>query len=425
MEESWASKNKRQREYFHHVVNLDKIYSQDQQRKKIEETIQFMKRISTNRQSTLVNERSAANKSIEQENNQQEKKIKESGDHYTKFVLRPQIGLIEHSLAYGGIGTSTINHFEVQRTHQQKRIDLENKRIGQRLHFITSSFTQESLKRKTNVHRSFKDLSKSKKTVDELGGYMNLDRIGVSPQFKNRTLKGFTFKSSPDKLSLMIGQEVSKEDIENMLGALEKKKKAYYDQFKPAVWRMEGSKGGISKSSFAQSQVLPDVITPSSRSVNHFSKDDTKKSTADLASITQHSKELKRKGEEERAYIKRRLQEEEENSRQEFKVLASHLFAEEVAGTKMIVFNFEVKSTEPFTNFFVAANNITSFVNIGKKGSISIPWKSVFNDTIIELEFMTQQGKSERVAFDISKRNPRLGLTTLTGYQLTASVHIN
>ena len=424
IEESWVSKNKRKREYFNHVTNLDKIYTEHQQKKKIGETIDFLKRIGNSRQSTLTNERTAMIKNIQQENVMQEKLIKESGDHYINFVLRPQIGLKEHSLAYGGIGTASINHYAVQREHQQKKIQNENKKFGQRLHFISSSFTQEALKRKTVSLKYIKDESKPK-PINIKDSYMNLDQIGVSSEYKNRTLKGTKFKNANDKLSLVLGKQADKKEIENMLAVLEERKKAYYSQFMP---RKLGSKDSISqtirksskRSDFDPSRSLPKLVTPSKSmysSKDHVMNDE-------LAAVVKHSNDIARKGREERAILKRRLIEEEEKSRLEFKALANLLFKEEVADSKMVQFDFEVKSTEVFTNFFVAVIGIQGPVNIGRNGHISIPWKSVVDNSIIELEFTTQQNNSERILFDISKRQPRITFKTLTCYQLSASVYI-
>lgn len=436
MEESWASKNKREREYFHHVVNLDRIYAETEKKKKIGQTIEFFKRIKKSKMTTLNNERNAENHRIEKENHIIERVMSDNQEHYLAHVLRPQIGLSEPTILCNSSMSPShkINHLQVNRERRNKKINEENKMIASRLKFITSSFSTDASKTHFKNYlqaRPIKHPADSHKTntMENRTGLHLIDSDGMTEQFRNRVIKGVSFKEGGDKFKMILGKQLDREALKLMLDNIQKRKEEYESQYMPPRKKVIECKSktnnsvskvsiGIQKDKFSRSNSHASLTATKplgKSSTTDYSSEKTVKISVDKLNKLKEARELE---------IKRKREAEDLEIREDFKKMAPHLFPKEDVSKKKVVFAFDVKSNAQFHNFYVSVNGASKFENIGKKGSISIPWASVIEDPLIQLEFMTSQGKSEIVQFDLSKRHSKLELSKLEGFKLSATVDV-
>lgn len=430
MEDSWAARHKRKRDYFHHVVSLDKIYTDEQQKAKIKQTIEFMQKRSYQKLSTLANERYSMNKSIINENSMIDKKINEKTDHYAEHVLRPQIGRSEPTLLSNAVfGQPTpLNHPKVKRETEGKRIVRANKKLVSRLKFITSSFSQDMLKSTFKNHikprrvRNEVEISKQVNLCGRTGG-VQIDTNGMTEKFKERVFKGVTFRHHPDPFKLYLGKSIPMQDMYEMLEELKGRRKMYESRFLPETSLRQTTKPNQSTSnlmSTVQSQYIPLKREQSDPSIQEAEEKKVSTFTPKRA-----RKPVNIEIAEKHELLKQRKLDEEEKDRVEFVQIAHGLFRPDVACEKKVVFSFKIKSATPFSNFYVTAQGLTSYQNIASKGDFEIPWSLALDNPVIELEFMTQVGSTETVKFDLMKRHQKISLSKLEGYKVTVAVSVN
>lgn len=431
MEESWATRNKKQREFFHHVAHLDKIYADDQQRKRIEQTINYFKRMSHHRTSSLANERETVCKSIREENQSMSKLFKQKGDHYLEHCLRPQLGLSEPTLLCSlSKSPPTTNPYEYAREKQNKLISGDNIKIEERLRFITSTFQQATSKNNFKNYMQVRKPDKGyrhRKDINMKGrtGSVILDQDGLTDQYKERLYKGIKFRDAPDKHSLFVGRQLDKESITSVLAILKKRKDDYESKFmlpKRLSHRPKHNQSQLSTLGNLDLVATENTSAFLNKSLPNLEK---VKSKTDRSKILKHSiyeiGQLKRDIEEKRAD---RIEKKEKFARAEFRRAASTLFSEEESQKKNVALHINVKGKLQISNFFAAVNGNSSFQNIGSQGKLLIPWKEAFEKQIFELEFMNHHGQSETILFDISKENQKLALEKLVDYKLSVVVDI-
>lgn len=433
MTESWAVRHKRKRDYFHHVVSLDRIYTEEQQKAKIKQTIDSMQKISKHKVSTLANERDLMSKSIIIENCMIDKKMNEKTGHYTEHVLRPQIGRTQPTLLSQGVlgPSSPINHHKTMREAQNKLINKNNKQIVSRLKFITSSFSQDKLKatfkRPLSPRLIKKHIGKNMhSSLYGRTGSVQVDINGVTDKFKERVFKGVTFKASPDPFILYIGKNMPKNELYHLLDELKEKRRRYESRFVPERTHISQTFLG-NQSTSKMFPYVREVSIPLKKMMSDSSIQETK---GEDQNSLEHSPKMARlplKDEirEKKAMLMQRRLEEEQEQRKEFVQVANGLFRPEIAREKKVTFSFTIKSASHFTQFFVTAQGLTTFQNIGSKGDLQVPWSVVLDNPVVELEFMNQAGQSERVLFDLMKRHQKISLIKLVGYKVSVAVSVD
>lgn len=360
MEENWFIRNQRHQQYQHHVSRLDRIYSQEHLRKKIEANCTNLSKIFSHRKQTHDKERLESISKIKELNKQQDEKVQAKLDFYTEQVLRPQIGLspradkkieVLHPAAY-------------QRKLERSRIGLENLKMAERLQFTDSVLSKEKIQKELEKLNPYKELRAARSRHQPAAFSIVSDKDKLEMQrrdsepskavtssgseaklvdAKKRRTKGFTFKTAVNLSQL--GFNLSKSAMQTMLDSLAAKK--------PKLHVPPPNVSRISKSNTSQSlmfgkhgsNILATEIDCSGASALLQTEDTVNEQPQTLESTTMKKKQVAIRPE----YLMNPR--EVKDIKDEFALLAGTLFPPVQANRQYLQFTFSAEQTSVPTQF--------------------------------------------------------------------------
>lgn len=358
VEENWFIRSQREKEYRHHVDRLDRIYSQENLRKKIEETCSNLSKIFAHKKQTHEKDRLDQISKIGEMNRLIEEQTKSKLEFYKEQVLRPQLGLAHKDSTRKA---ETLHPAANQRRVENTRIQEENKKLVTRLQFIRSELSKDVIEKDLEKLNPYKELragrdkhqnllintepnSDSMKTI----GYDShgIQTSNIHPlkakleEAKRRRLKGFTFKT-PNNLS-HLGLRLDKDTMLRMLESLAagKPKLSPIVQFSSRTSRTQKSKlseslpfpkQGSNTLSTEVDCSVASLMMPTEDTTREVLKDDPLMLRAPLHNNTEVLQSLKDT-------------KETKEIEQEFAQLSTTLFLPSVAHKKCLEFIFEARS---------------------------------------------------------------------------------
>ena len=111
-------------------------------------------------------------------------------------------------------------------------------------------------------------------------------------------------------------------------------------------------------------------------------------------------------------------------AREDFDLLKDTIFKQEEAHSKFIEFSVKLLSAKPRAAFYVSINGLAGSKNVVEGNQFTIPWSRLRDDPILQFVLTDEDGVSEEVTFDLTKRHAELHLRAIQGVRFETSIRL-
>ena len=417
---------KRKRQYLSHVTRLDQIYAEDQQRKKIAQSIENMKRLSNLTLGAAQRDRKIQEQAIQERNAVNESVVRFRESH--PLDKHSNLKSLDRPMMNTGLEYCTSAVF---RRKEEKRINRANESLAARIHSIKSDLNMNNIAKELAWNYDYLEKRNRKREQKLVKADLKSMCPSISPKpFKERVFKGWIFKNHSDQSSLAYGKQLSKSEIENLLVKLEQKREATL----PSHNLSQG--GSISADHRTQFSFLPKPRQQQPKLLMNL-KDAKRNSSLRSSSETQShpklpgesviksimsprgtttKKVLRFEGDPEPT-PEERLKTEEEYSQ-----LVDKIFPEGGDLDRKLQFKFEVANPHKSAIIYAGIEGVVPPKNILEDPICLVPWEKVKSSPWLKLTFGEQSEVEEVVELDLTKRHQKVKLLRLSHLQPVVSL---